>query len=91
MISYQLFSIAKQKEVSPERITLEMISDVVEVTGRKKMTAKVIESLSKTLKKEITESDLVKNGSKEPQYLDEVMILPVPAFASYDGNPTPPD
>ncbi|EFR03115.1 hypothetical protein MGYG_06110 [Nannizzia gypsea CBS 118893] len=86
----QLYEIAKQKGVGPEGITLEMISDVVEVTGRKKMTAKIIESLSKTLNKEIKEGDLVKNGSKEPQVLDDVIILPVPAFASYDGNPTPP-
>ncbi|KAF3484068.1 alpha 1,6 mannosyltransferase [Arthroderma uncinatum] len=83
----ELYDIAKKKGVGPEGIKLEMISDVVEVTGRKKMTAKIIESLSKTLQKEIVDTDLT-NG-KEPQYLDDVVILPVPAFASYDGNPKP--
>ncbi|EFE41207.1 hypothetical protein TRV_04073 [Trichophyton verrucosum HKI 0517] len=87
-VVHQLLDIAKQKGVGPEGITLEMISDVVEVTGRKKMTAKIIESLSKTLNKEIKDGDLVKNGSNEPQCLDDIIILPVPAFASYN-NPTP--
>ncbi|KAM5463365.1 hypothetical protein MauCBS54593_007573 [Microsporum audouinii] len=84
----ELYDIAKQKSVGPEGITLEMISDVVEVTGRKKMTAKIIESLSKTLHKEISDTDLT-SDSKEPRYLDDVVVLPVPAFASYDGNPKP--
>ncbi|OAL71098.1 hypothetical protein A7D00_4761 [Trichophyton violaceum] len=87
-VVHQLLEIAKQRGVGPEGITLEMINDVVEVTGRKKMTAKIIESLSKTLNKEIKESDLVKNGGNEPQCLDDVIILPVPAFASYSNNPT---
>lgn len=87
-VVHQLLEIAKQRGVGPEGITLEMINDVVEVTGRKKMTAKIIESLSKTLNKEIKESDLVKNGGNEPQCLDDVIILPIPAFASYSNNPT---
>ncbi|KAK2837012.1 hypothetical protein FQN49_006496 [Arthroderma sp. PD_2] len=83
----ELQDIAQKHKVGPEGITLEMITDVVEVTGRKKMTAKVIESLSKTLHKEISDADL--SNGKDPQYLDDVVVLPVPAFASYDGNPKP--
>ncbi|KAL1955830.1 hypothetical protein VTO42DRAFT_8069 [Malbranchea cinnamomea] len=75
-----LYDIAKENNVRPENITLEMISDVVDVTGPKKMTIGIVESLSQMLNRPVDDRHIARG--KEPRLIGDVVVLPGNAFAA---------
>ncbi|KAK2603657.1 hypothetical protein QQS21_004130 [Conoideocrella luteorostrata] len=82
-----LYSIAEQNKVEPSGITLDMISDVVEVTGPKIMTLGIAKSLSQMLGRTIDDRTIA--GIKKPHLVGDVIVMPGAAFAAFqNGYPT---
>lgn len=82
-----LYDIARENDVGPEGITLDMIPDVVDVTGPKKMTIGIVESLSQMLNRTVDDRDIARG--KEPRLVGDVVVLPGNAFAArQNGYPT---
>ncbi|KAJ5542516.1 CAZyme family GT32 [Penicillium sp. DV-2018c] len=83
----KLKEIARENAVGIEGITLDMISDVVDVTGPKMMTVAVLESLGQLLNRTVDDRDF--SGIKQPKLVGDVLIMPGVSFAALqNGNPT---
>ena len=61
-------------------ITLDMLSDVVDVTGPKSMTISILQSLGRTLGRSLDDRDF--HGTKSPLLIGDVLILQGNAFAA---------
>jgi hypothetical protein len=62
------------------KITLEMLSDVVNVTGPKIMTIAILESLGQLLGRTVDDRDF--SGIKRPKLVGDVLIMPGVSFAA---------
>jgi mannosyltransferase OCH1-like enzyme len=83
----KLKDIAQENTVGIEGVTLEMISDVVDVTGPKIMTVAILESLGQLLGRTVDDRDF--SGIKQPKLVGDVLIMPGVSFAALqNGNPT---
>ncbi|KAI9647261.1 hypothetical protein NHQ30_003644 [Ciborinia camelliae] len=68
---------------------MEMVSDVVEVTGPKAMTNAIMKSLQETLGETLDDRNISSTKLKQPVLLGDVLILPGGAMAALqNGNPT---
>lgn len=82
-----LKDIAEKNSVGIDGIILEMLSDVVEVTGPKIMTIAILEGLGELLGKPVDDRDFA--GIKRPKLIGDVLIMPGVSFAALqNGNPT---
>ena len=72
--------ISTENNVTVSGIEMRMISDVVDVTGPKRMTRGIIKSLESTLGGPIDDRNV--SGFKEPTLLGDVLILPGNSFAA---------
>lgn len=82
-----LYDIAHENKVELSDITLDMISDVVDVTGPKIMTLGIAKSLSQMLGRTIGDRDIA--GIRRPHLVGDVLVLPGAAFAALqNGYPT---
>jgi mannan polymerase II complex HOC1 subunit len=79
-----LNGIAVEYGVTPAEITFDMISDVVDVTGPKKMTIGILESLSQMLGRTVDDRDIAER--KSPKLVGDVMIMPGMAFAAQQNG-----
>ncbi|KAJ5303093.1 hypothetical protein N7476_009892 [Penicillium atrosanguineum] len=75
-----LKKIANDNNVSISGITLEMLSDVVNVTGPKIMTISILEGLKQLLGREVDDRDFA--GIKHPKLVGDVLIMPGVSFAA---------
>jgi mannosyltransferase OCH1-like enzyme len=75
-----LKKIANDNNVSISGITLEMLSDVVNVTGPKIMTISILDGLTKLLGREVDDRDF--SGIKHPKLVGDVLIMPGVSFAA---------
>ncbi|ATZ52986.1 hypothetical protein BCIN_08g06000 [Botrytis cinerea B05.10] len=75
----ELNEIAKRNDVSIEGIELSMISDVVDITGPKRMTWGIIKSLKEILGRELDDRDV--GELRSARLIHDVLILPGNAFA----------
>ncbi|KAJ5852138.1 uncharacterized protein N7529_011523 [Penicillium soppii] len=83
----KLKEIAKTNNVSISGIKLEMLKDVVNVTGPKIMTIAILESLGQLLKRTVDDRDF--SGIKHPKLVGDVLIMPGVSFAAaQNGFPT---
>lgn len=71
---------ANENNVSISGVTYRMISDVVDVTGPKRMTRSIVRSLELQLKEPIGDKNT--SGLTEPKLIGDVLILPSAAFAA---------
>lgn len=76
----KLKEIAKANNVSIAGIKLEMLSDVVNVTGPKIMTIAIMESLKQLLNRTVDDRDF--SGIKHPKLVGDVLIMPGVSFAA---------
>lgn len=82
-----LKDIAQANAVGYDGITLEMISDVIDVTGPKIMTIAILESLGQLLGRTVDDRDFA--GTKRPKLVGDVLIMPGVSFAALQNdNPT---
>ncbi|KAJ5171559.1 uncharacterized protein N7500_004342 [Penicillium coprophilum] len=82
-----LKNIARDNAVGIEGITLEMLSDVVNVTGPKIMTIAIMDSLEQLLGRPVDDRDYAL--TKRPKLVGDVLIMPGVSFAALqNGNPT---
>ncbi|PVH72687.1 glycosyltransferase family 32 protein [Cadophora sp. DSE1049] len=79
-----LKGIAKENHVSLAGVTIDMISDVVDVTGPKRMTRSIVRSLGMQLKEPIGDKNT--SGLFEPRLVGDVLILPSAAFAARQAD-----
>lgn len=75
----ELNEIARRNDVSIEGIELSMISDVVDITGPKRMTWGIIKSLKEILGRELDDRDV--GELRSARLIHDVLILPGNAFA----------
>ncbi|KAK0109533.1 hypothetical protein ONS95_002220 [Cadophora gregata] len=75
---------ANENNVSIAGLTFDMISDVVDVTGPKRMTRSIVRSLELQLKEPIGDKNT--SGLFEPRLLGDVLILPSAAFAARQAD-----
>ncbi|TGO35241.1 hypothetical protein BHYA_0165g00130 [Botrytis hyacinthi] len=75
----ELNEIARRNEVSIEGIELSMISDVVDITGPKRMTWGIIKSLKEILERDLDDRDV--GELRSARLIHDVLILPGNAFA----------
>jgi mannosyltransferase OCH1-like enzyme len=79
--------IAESNNVPISGIKLEMLSDVVNVTGPKIMTIAILESLEQLLGRPVDDRDF--SGIKHPKLVGDVLIMPGVSFAAgQNGYPT---
>ncbi|KAF4625196.1 hypothetical protein G7Y89_g12976 [Cudoniella acicularis] len=72
--------------VEVDELTLEMIGDVVDFSGPKRLTTSVVKSMGREMGEAINDSHFT--GLKEPKLLGDVLLLPGNAFAaSQNGFP----
>jgi alpha 1,6-mannosyltransferase len=77
---------ADEHHVEIKDLTYEMVGEVVDMTGPKRMTRSIVSSLEKILGRTIDDRDI--SGLKEPKLIGDVLILPGNSFgASQNGNP----
>jgi mannan polymerase II complex HOC1 subunit len=79
-----LWKIAEDNKVGPSGITLDMISDVVDVTGPKIMTLGIAKSLSNTLGHVVDDRHIA--GIKKPTLVGDVMVMPGSSFAALQNG-----
>jgi len=75
---------AERHQVEIADITMEMISDVVDVSGPQAITLAILESLSKTTGEDIGKGSII--GLHEPRLLGDVLVMPQAAFAALQGG-----
>jgi mannosyltransferase OCH1-like enzyme len=75
-----LKKIARDNGVPMSKITLEMLSDVVNVTGPKIMTIAILESLGQLFGRTVDDRDF--SGIKHPKLVGDVLIMPGVSFAA---------
>jgi len=79
-----LKNIARENNVTIAGVTIDMISDVVDVTGPKRMTRSIVRSLEIQLKETIGDKNT--SGLIEPRLIGDVLILPSAAFAARQAD-----
>ncbi|PLB52767.1 hypothetical protein P170DRAFT_349180 [Aspergillus steynii IBT 23096] len=83
----KLKEVAQANGVAVSGIKLEMLKDVVNVTGPKIMTIAILESLGQLLGRTVDDRDF--SGIKHPKLIGDVLIMPAVSFAaSQNGYPT---
>jgi mannosyltransferase OCH1-like enzyme len=75
-----LRKIAADNKVPMQKLQLEMLSDVVDVTGPKIMTVWVLNSLSKALDRPIDDREF--HHIKQPKLIGDLLIMPGNSFAA---------
>ncbi|CAG7952197.1 unnamed protein product [Penicillium olsonii] len=80
----KLKQIAHENNVTISGLTLEMLSDVVDVTGPKMMTIAILKSLEQLLNRTVDDRDFA--GIKQPKLVGDVLIMPGNAFAANQNN-----
>lgn len=86
----KLKEIAAKNKVAISGITLEMLSDVINVTGPKIITITILESLDQLLGHTVDDRDF--SGIKHPKLVGDVLIMPGVSFAAHqNGYPTDQD
>jgi mannan polymerase II complex HOC1 subunit len=75
-----LKKIARDNHVPLSQITLEMLSDVVNVTGPKIMTIAILESLGQLLGRAVDDRNF--SGIRHPTLVGDVLIMPGVSFAA---------
>ncbi|KAH8693783.1 hypothetical protein BGW36DRAFT_399046 [Talaromyces proteolyticus] len=86
-VARTLRGIAADNHVPMQQLTLEMLSDVVDVTGPKIMTIWVLNSLSEALNRTVDDRDF--HAIKQPKLIGDLLIMPGNSFAALqNGNPT---
>lgn len=79
--------IADSNHIPVSEIKLEMLFDVVNVTGPKIMTIAILESLGQLLGRTVDDRDF--SGIKHPKLVGDVLIMPGVSFAArQNGYPT---
>ena len=82
-----IYAVARMKSVEIEDLELWMFDDVVNVSGPKKMTIAILESLSESLHQVV--DDRMVSNTKEPRLVGDVLVMPNNAFAANQaGYPT---
>lgn len=77
---------AKEHEVPVKDLTLEMLPDVVDLTGPKRMTRSIVKSMEMTLDDTVDDRNI--SGLLTPKLVGDVLILPGNSFAaSQNGYP----
>lgn len=85
-VVHALKKVASDNQVPMSKITLEMLSDVVNVTGPKIMTIAILESLEQLLGRPVDDRD--SSGIKHPKLVGDVLIMSgVSAVAIQNGSP----
>lgn len=74
------YKIAEENRVPIDGLEMGMISDVVDVTGPKRMTLSIVKSLQSMLKETIDDRNI--SGLTEPHLVGDVLILPSNSFAA---------
>ncbi|KAJ5757548.1 uncharacterized protein N7511_006242 [Penicillium nucicola] len=83
----KLKEVAYINGVTISGIKLEMLQDVVNVTGPKIMTIAILQSLSQLLGRTVDDRDF--SGIKQPKLVGDVLIMPGVSFAAaQNGDPT---
>ncbi|CAG8058573.1 unnamed protein product [Penicillium salamii] len=80
----KLKQIAHENNVTIRGLTLEMLSDVVDVTGPKMMTIAILDSLGQLLNRTVDDRDFA--GIKQPKLVGDVLIMPGNSFAANQNN-----
>lgn len=75
-----------EHNVSVENVTLEMMGDVVDFSGPRRLTTGVYKSLSKQLNQTIGEDDLSK--ILQPKLVGDVLVMPGRSFAASSNTYT---
>ncbi|KAF8859186.1 hypothetical protein BDZ45DRAFT_714179 [Acephala macrosclerotiorum] len=77
---------AEENNVSISGLTTEMVGEVVDATGPKRMTRSIVKSMEVALGKTVDDRNI--SGLYEPKLIGDVLILPGNAFAaSQSGYP----
>jgi alpha 1,6-mannosyltransferase len=77
---------AEENHVEIKELTFEMVGEIVDITGPKRMTRSIVKSLEQILGKTIDDRDI--SGLKSPKLIGDVLILPGNSFgASQNGYP----
>lgn len=74
-----LLNKAKELDVEIQDLRVDMIDDIVDVSGPRRLTRGIQKSLSKTLNKEIGNEDVARLS--QPKLIGDVLVLPDYAFA----------
>lgn len=74
-----LISKAKELNVGIQDLRRDMIDDIVDVSGPRRLTRGIQKSLSKTLDKEVGNEDIARLS--QPKLIGDVLVLPDYAFA----------
>lgn len=74
-----LISKAEELKVGLQDLRVDMIDDIVDVSGPRRLTRGIQKSLSKTLDKEIGNEDVARLS--QPKLIGDVLVLPDYAFA----------
>jgi mannosyltransferase OCH1-like enzyme len=80
----KLREIAQAHGVGVRGLTLEMLPDVVDVTGPKIMTVAILKSLGQLLGRAVDDRDF--SGIKQPKLVGDVLIMPGNSFAALQNN-----
>lgn len=75
---------AERHQVEIADITMEMISDVVDVSGPQAITLAILESLSKATGEDIGKASIA--GLHEPRLLGDILVMPQAAFSALQGG-----
>jgi alpha 1,6-mannosyltransferase len=75
-----LLNKAKEHNVGIQDLKLDMIDDIVDVSGPRRLTRGIQKSLSKMLSKEVGNDDI--SHVLEPRLIGDVLVLPDYAFAN---------
>ncbi|KAF7862584.1 hypothetical protein EAF04_007457 [Stromatinia cepivora] len=78
-IVMEINGIARRNNVTVEGLQLSMISDVVDVTGPKRMTLGIVKSLNNILGRKLDDRDV--GELRSARLIHDVLILPANAFA----------
>lgn len=73
---------ASVNNVSISGLTLDMVGDVVDITGPRRLTESIFMSLGRTLGRESFGGDEEAKGLRKPKLIGDVLIMPGRAFAS---------
>ncbi|TAQ88940.1 hypothetical protein B7494_g2719 [Chlorociboria aeruginascens] len=80
----EFYNITRENKVSISGVKEEMLSDVIDVTGPKRMSRGILRSLSTMLEETIDDRNI--SNVKEPRLVGDVLILPNAAFAAAQGG-----
>ncbi|TVY78114.1 Initiation-specific alpha-1,6-mannosyltransferase [Lachnellula suecica] len=76
--------LAKEHGVRIEGLTLDMIPQIVDLTGPKRMTWSILKSLGSELAQEIGDKEI--GGLLAPKLIGDVLVLPANSWAAVNNN-----